>query len=707
MKIGRQVERSELGVKNMVSQKWIKGALIALVVLTSSIVNLINATEITNIDFAVLPGDKVEIRVSMDTPPPNFKEFTTLNPARIAMDFAGVTSSLKKKTQSVGVGVTRSITAVEAGNRTRLVVNLVEMTSYASRVDGNDLILTIGHGTQAVSASGGSTENSVYQTNDQQGEPQAMSSGKDISNIDFRRGESGEGRIVVQLENSNIGIDLRKEGRTVLAEFVDATIAEELIRKLDVIDFATPAKFISTSVIGSNVRIAIDTIGDEYEYLAYQADNAFIIELKPLTTEEIEQKKLREPIYTGERLSLNFQIIPVRSALTILSEFTNINMITSDTVSGSIALRLNQVPWDQALDLILKTKGLAKRQTGNVMLIAPAEEIAAREKLELETEDQIEKLAPLQSEFIQINYAKAEELSALILTKGAQYLSPRGSVAVHEKTNILIVQDTAKKLIQIRAMINRLDIPVRQVLIESRIVVADNGFSDDLGVRFGVSDLGGDGAISGNQAASDSLFFGGNLQNRSLAVNLPITDAAGTIGLTFARLVEGTILDVELSALESESRGEVIASPRVFTTNNNEAYIQSGEQIPYLQASSAGNTTITFKDAVLGLKVTPQITPDDRIILDLQINQDTRGEDTLFGPAINTREVGTRVLVDNGETIVLGGVYQQRVNRDVTKVPLLGDLPGIGALFRSTKESSSKQELLMFVTPKIVKDSLK
>ncbi|MGB0494764.1 MAG: type IV pilus secretin PilQ [Kangiellaceae bacterium] len=716
MNIGRQDKKSKWGVKNMVTQRLTNRASIILMLFISSLFNAAIATEINNIDFSVLPGDKVEIRVSMDSPPPSFKEFTTINPARIAMDFAGVTSSLQKKTQSVGVGVTRSITAVEAGNRTRLVVNLVEMTPYASRIDGNDLVLTIGHGTESSSANDSSNQQQVSNQVSSSQNTSAVAasnttssnySGKDISNIDFRRGEAGEGRVVVELGNSNVGIDLRKEGRTVLADFVDATIAEELVRKLDVVDFATPAKFIATSVVGNNVRIAVDTVGDEYEYLAYQADNAFIIELKPLTAEEIEQKKLREPVYTGERLSLNFQIIPVRSALTILSEFTNINMITSDTVSGSIALRLNQVPWDQALDLILKTKGLAKRQNGNVMLIAPADEIAAREKLELETEDQIEKLAPLQSEFIQVNYAKAEELSALILTKGAQYLSPRGSVAVHEKTNTLIVQDTAKKLSQIRAMVNRLDIPVRQVLIESRIVVADNGFSDDLGVRFGVSDLGGDGAVSGNQAASDALFFGGNPQNRSLAVNLPLTDAAGTIGLTFARLVEGTILDVELSALESESRGEVIASPRVFTTNNNEAYIQSGEQIPYLQASSAGNTTVSFKDAVLGLKVTPQITPDDRIILDLQINQDTRGEDTLFGPAINTREVGTRVLVDNGETIVLGGVYQQRVNRDVTKVPLLGDLPGIGALFRSTRESSSKQELLMFVTPKIVKDSLK
>jgi type IV pilus assembly protein PilQ len=687
--------KRNLGVGVMASQK-LKQCLV-IVFLWS--VGIANATEINNVGFNVMPGDKVEIRVTMDSTPPSFQEFTTNNPARIAMDFAGVRTNLSQKTHNVGVGVTRSVTAVEAGGRTRLVINLVEMAPYSTRIEGNQLIVTIG--SSAVESDG--LNSSVAGAGSQS--KSSSKTGNDITNIDFRRGEGGEGRVIIDLGNTNLGIDLRKEGRTILADFVDARIADELIRKLDVVDFATPAKLISTSRVGNNVRLSIDTL-NEFEYLAYQANSSYIIELKPLTKEEIERKSLQAPVYTGDRLSLNFQIIPVRSALTILSEFTNINMITSDTVSGSIALRLNQVPWDQALDLILKTKGLDKRQTGNVMLIAPAEEIAAREALQLQTEKQIEQLAPLQSEFIQVNYAKAQNMSDLILTKGANYLSPRGSVSVDERTNTLLVQDTAKKLDSIRQMVNRLDIPIRQVLIESRVVVADNGFTDELGVKFGISDLGSQTSISGDQTGSDALIFGANPQDRSLAVNLPVSEAAGSIGLTFARLAEGTILDVELSALESESRGEVIASPRVFTTNNNEAYIESGEQIPYLSASSAGNTTITFKKAVLSLKVTPQITPDDRIILDLQINQDTRGEDTIFGPAINTREVGTRVLVENGETIVLGGVYQQRVNREVRKVPLLGDLPGIGALFRSTSDSSAKQELLMFVTPKIVKESI-
>ncbi len=407
-------------------------------------------------------------------------------------------------------------------------------------------------------------------------------------------------------------------------------------------------------------------------------------------------------------MSLNFQDIPVRAILAIIAEFTGLNLVTSDTVSGTITLRLQSVPWDQALDIVLKTKGLDKRQNGNVMLVAPADEIAAREAIELQSEQQQEKLAPLRAEFIQVNYAKAAALSELIQTKGANYLSERGSVSVDERTNHLLIQDTAKKLDQIRLMVRTLDVPVRQVLIESRVVVADDGFEEELGVRFGITDRGSNGALSGDATGSSNVFFNDDPTDRTFAVDLPVSQAAGSIGMTVARLAEGTILDLELSALESESRGEVIASPRVITANQKEAYIESGEEIPYLTASSAGNTTVTWKKAVLSLKVTPQITPDDRIILDLQVNQDTRGENVVnFGPAINTREVGTQVLVENGETVVLGGVYQQRVNRDVSKVPFLGDLPGVGALFRSTKETSAKQELLMFVTPKIVKESVR
>ncbi|MET1256308.1 type IV pilus secretin PilQ [Aliikangiella maris] len=665
----------------------------------------LSAAEIQDISFDVMPGDKVLITVKMDSPPPAFKEITTDNPARIWMDFDGVASALKRKTHSIGIGATRSVTAVEAGGKTRLVVNLVEMVPFSTKVEGNNLMLTVGYGQDQVANTGfNSSQQPVAQ---QTQSSRATVSDEDIANIDFRRGENGEGRIVVELNNSNIGIDLRQEGRTIFADFVGAKMSNNLIRKLDVIDFATPAKMVSTSRVGGNIRLAIDTL-DEFEYLAYQADNTYVIELKPLTPEEVERKKLDEPVYTGERLSLNFQDIPVRAVLAIIAEFTGLNLVTSDTVSGTITLRLQTVPWDQALDILLKTKGLDKRQNGNVLLVAPAAEIAAREAMELQTEKQIEQLAPLRSEYIQVNYAKATSLADLIRTKGANYLSSRGSVSVDERTNHLLIQDTAKKLDQIRLMIRKLDVPVRQVLIESRIVVAESGMGEELGVRLGVTDRGSNGAISGDANSSSNVYFQNSPGARSFAVDLPVANAAGSIGMTVARMLDGTILDLELSALESERRGEVIASPRVITANQKEAYIESGEEIPYLTASSAGNTTVTWKKAVLALKVTPQITPDDRIILDLQVNQDTRGENVVnFGPAINTREVGTQVLVENGETVVLGGVYQQSVNYDVSKVPFLGDLPGVGALFRYSKETSSKQELLMFVTPKIVKESIR
>lgn len=679
-------------------RRHFKQLLVVILALASS---AISATEIQDISFNVMPGDRVLVRVKMDSPPPSFKEITTDNPARIWMDFDGVSSALARKTHSIGVGATRSVTAVEAGGRTRLVVNLVEMVPYTTQVEGNDLVLTIGYGQEQQVAS-----NTGFNGSSQTAS-QSVSNEDDISSIDFRRGESGEGRIVVELTNSNIGIDLRQEGRTILADFVNAKISNNLIRKLDVVDFATPAKLISTSRVGNNIRIEVDTL-DEFEYLAYQADNTYVIELKPLTPEEIERKKLDEPVYSGERLSLNFQDIPVRAVLAIIAEFTGLNLVTSDTVSGTITLRLQTVPWDQALDIVLKTKGLDKRLNGNVMLVAPAEEIAARETLQLQTEKQIEQLAPLRSEFIQVNYAKADALAELIKTKGANYLSGRGSVSVDERTNHLLVQDTAKKLDQIRLMVRTLDVPVRQVLIESRVVVADSGFEEELGVRLGVTDRGSDGAISGTAAGSSNVLFNNSPADRTFAIDLPASNAAGSIGMTVARLAEGTILDLELSALESENRGEVIASPRVITANQKEAYIESGEEIPYLTASSAGNTTVTWRKAVLSLKVTPQITPDDRIILDLTVNQDTRGENVLnIGPAINTREVGTQVLVENGETVVLGGVYEQASTRDVSKVPFLGDLPGVGALFRSSQETSTKRELLMFVTPKIVKESIR
>lgn len=671
----------------------------------------VHANELNSVDFNVLPGDRVELRFSMTETPSTPKEFSTVNPARIALDFTNTSVALANKSLPVSVGATRSVTAVEAQGRTRVVINLVESVPYDTRIDGNDFVVTIGAYKSAANDAQ-SSSNSASDSMAQQSTV-SQSSKKEITGIDFRRGEQGEGRVVIDLSNPNIGIDLRQEGRDVVADFVGTDIPQSLIRKLDVVDFATPAQIVETKQVGGNVRLTIKT-SNEFEFLAYQADDIYTIELKPLTPEEVERRRLQEPQYTGERMSLTFQDITIRAVLQLIADIANVNMVTSDTVAGSITLQLQNVPWDQALDIILKTKGLDKRKNGNVLLIAPADEIAAREALELQSEQQIEQLAPLRGEFVQVNYAKAATLAEIIQGDKTSFLSTRGSVMVDERTNTLMIRDTAKKLDEVRQLVRTLDIPVRQVMIESRIVVADDGVGQDIGVRFGVSDLNansGELVFSGSNLAS--AFYRGTLDpdeeitiNDTYNVDLPAQNAP-SIGMTFARLGDGIILDAELSALESENKSEVIASPKVVTANQKEAYIEAGEEIPYLESSSAGATKISFKKAVLSLKVTPQITPDDRIILDLQVNQDTRGEDTPSGPAINTREVGTQVLVENGETVVLGGIYQQRKNKDVVKVPLLGDIPGLGVLFRNTSESEAKSELLIFVTPKIIKEGVR
>lgn len=668
------------------------------------------AEELKAIDYNVLPGDKVEVRLVMSGPVSAPRQFTTDNPARIALDFGDVTNALPNKNVTIGTGAARSVTAVEAQGRTRVVLNLVQLVPYDVRTSGNEVVVSLGGAKAAAAPYAGAAMNAVHSSG-----PALVAGSGDISAVDFRRGEKGEARVVVNLANPNTQVDLRQEGRKVIADFMNTSISDELIRKLDVVDFATPARMVETSRHGSNVRFTIDGSND-FEYLAYQADNTFTIELKPLTKEEVEKRKQDKMAYTGERMSLNFQNIEVRSVLQLIADFTGLNMVTSDTVSGNITLRLQNVPWDQALDIILKTKGLDKRQNGNVLLVAPADEIAAREKLELQNEQQQQTLSPLRSEFVQVNYAKASDIAALLKQEGNSLLSDRGNVSVDERTNTLLVQDTSNKLEEVRALVRKLDIPVRQVLIESRIVNANNDSQEDLGVRFGFTSLEGkapfntgntvggvSGTVDGVHNAVNTGTLGGD---GSLNVNLPVNGAAGTLGLSIGKLIDGTLLDLELSALESESRGEIIASPRLLTANQKEAYIESGEEIPYLEATSSGAAAIQFKKAVLSLKVKPQITPDDRIILDLTVNQDRRGVETRGVPAINTREIGTQVLVNNGETVVLGGIFEQTTTREKTKVPLFGDLPAVGWMFRSTSDIDKKSELLIFVTPKIVKESL-
>jgi len=653
-----------------------------------------------SVEFSGLPGNKAQIILTLREPAPAPLSFTIDNPARIALDFPDTSNALEQRSQRIGVGVVESLTAVEAQGRTRVVLNLVDMVPYEAHAEGNKIILTVQNAgsslseTQAVAA-------------------QATGSGaSQIGNIDFRRGEGGEGRVIVSLSDPSIPVDMQQEGDKVVVDFYRASLPQELERRLDVLDFATPVKTIDTYTKGDNVHMVITPMG-EYEYIAYQSDNLFTIEVRELTKEEVEEQKKDEFGYSGERLSLNFQDIEVRSVLQLIADFTGLNVVVSDTVGGSLTLRLKNVPWDQALDIILKTKGLAMRQTGNVMLVAPSEEIAAREKLELESQKQIEELEPLYSEFIQVNYAKAGEIAALLKSSDTTLLSDRGMATIDDRTNTLLVQDTAAKLVEIRKLVARLDVPVRQVLIESRIVSADTLFSRDLGVRFGMTKrtrydddhlLVGGGTLGGDNS-NVNIPPAGGIGSEGLMVDLGATGATSSIGLAIGK-IGSHLLQLELTAMESEGKGEVISSPRVLTSNQKTAFIQKGTEIPYQEATSSGATAIQFKDAVLELRVTPQITPDDRIIMDLNIKKDSPGDETGGVPAIDTNELSTQVLVDNGETLVLGGIYEQTTREDVERVPFFGELPLVDWMFKNTSKVNDKRELLIFVTPKIVKEEL-
>jgi len=660
------------------------------------------------INFAGLPGDQVQITFRLSQPASNPASFTIDNPARIAFDLPATKSELAKRSQAIGIGPAKSITAVEVKGRTRVVLNLFEMVPYETRAEGDQIIVVLGAAgainttTPSASAISSSTA------------PAASSAAAAVTNVDFRRGNQGEGRIVLTLSNPAMPVDMSQQAGKVVLELKGASLPEKLQRRLDVTDFATPVKIIDTESDSSGVRIEISSIG-EYEHLAYQSDNQFTVEIRETTKEEQEQRRKQEFGYTGERLSLNFQDIEVRSVLQLLADFTGINIVVSDTVAGNLTLRMQNVPWDQALDIVLKTKGLAKRDNGNVMLIAPSEEIAAREKLELESQKQIEELAPLYSDFIQINYAKAVDLAELLKSDDSSLLSERGKATIDNRTNTLLVQDTAEKLEDVRKLVALLDVPVRQVLIESRIVIANNDFSRDLGVRFGAS---------GNSTKGRNFFVGGGTQpgnvnygttpgfevpagsgNDGLLVDLPVANPSGSLGLALGK-IGSAMIQLELSAMQLEDRGEIVSSPRVITSNQQKATIQQGVEIPYQEASSSGATSVSFKEAVLQLEVTPQITPDDRIIMDLQVNKDSVGEIFAGVPSIDTRNVSTRVLVDNGETLVLGGIYEQEKGKQTERVPFFGSLPGVGWLFKTEAKTDQKQELLIFVTPKIIDQNL-
>ena len=701
----------------VIKAKARKTALIGVVLLWAFVTDAI-ANQLQDISFSALPGDRVEIVLTTSEPVADPVSFTTDNPARIAIDLANTTSALEQKVTPIAIGVARSVTAIDAGDRTRVVINLLEQTSHEIRSEGNQLIVSIGSDGGAGSMS---PTNAPVAAAPERGV--SAGGGLALENIDFRRGTQGEGRVVIDLSDPSIVVDMRQQGEQVVLDFVNTRLPEQLARKLDVTDFATPVKTIETRPDGRNVRMSITTTG-EFEHLAYQANNTYTVEFRALTRQEKEARRKELQVYEGDRLSLNFQDIEVRAVLQLLADFTGLNMVVSDTVTGRITLRLKNVPWDQAMDIILKTKGLSMRRNDNVVLVAPTEEIAAREKLELESQQQIEELAPLRSELIQVNYAKASDLAALLKSSENKLISERGSVSIDERTNTLLVQDTAAKLSEVRALIGDLDIPVRQVLIESRIVIANNDYARDLGVKLGVSGnatyangtgtavVGG--ALPGDINASSIGYTGVEIPagsgNQGLLVNLPQTLAAGSgggINLLLGKLGD-YLLRLELTAMQQEGKGEIVSSPRVITSDQNKAVIKQGVEIPYQEASSSGATSVSFKEAVLQLEVTPHITPDDRVIMDLKVNKDnpdfTRA--VLGVPPVDTRSVETSVLVDNGETVVLGGVFERTKSKAKNSVPFFGDLPYVGWAFKQEQIQDENSELLIFVTPKILKDTL-
>ncbi|WP_456380306.1 type IV pilus secretin PilQ [Thiolapillus sp.] len=671
------------------------------------------ANTLENITYSILSGGRVQIVMETTEPVRGATSFATDSPARIAVDLPNTKSGLKKRTRNIGSGNARSVTVIEAGDKTRVVVNLTSKLPYEILEQGNKILLMINGGfvdSPAVTASAGG---GVASPDDSRSE---------ITHVDFRRGGKGIARVEVSLSDPDVVVDMRREGTNIILDFLGAEVDLEQARELDVTDFATVVQSIVTKPHRNNTRMIIGTRG-EFEHFAYQADNLYTLEFREVSKEEKEERRKKALTYVGDKLSLNFQDIEVRSVLQLLADFTGLNMVVSDSVSGRITLRLKNVPWDQALDIILKTKGLSKRQNGNVILVAPTEEIAAREKLELESQKQVEELAPLHSELIQVNYAKAETLAELLKSEENQLLSERGNVTIDERTNTLLVQDTAVKLGEIRALIEKLDIPVRQVLVESRIVIASDDFARDIGVRFGFNrenDLGGTSSIltagglpghtSGTFGFAPGIENGADSDAEALMVNLPQQLAPGRGGAInfLVGKVGSYLLQLELTAMQQEGRGEIVSSPRVITSDQNKAIIKQGVEIPYQKSTSSGATSVAFKEAVLKLEVTPHITPDDRIIMDLLVSKDdadfTRA--VLGVPPLNTREVETRVLVDNGETVVLGGVFERNKNSKEEKVPFFGDLPIVGHAFKQNFKTDNKKELLIFITPKIIKDSL-
>jgi type IV pilus assembly protein PilQ len=677
-------------------------------------------TRLTKVELQPQPGNQLEVKLVLDGPAPQPVAFTIDNPARLAVDLPGTAVALQSRRIDVKSGGVDSIVAAEASGRTRVVFNLDSLQPYTTRADGNNVYVTLGGaaGNQAAAATVSTAANAA-----------AAPGTFAVEKVDFRRGSDGAGRIIVRTSDPRVQASVKQEGGRTVVDFPRTSVAAEVARRYDVVDFATPVNSFDVTSTPNGARIIVNATGD-YEQLGYQSDREYVLELRQRTKAAAAAEPGKKE-YRGERLTLNFQDIETRAVLQLLAETSGQNIVVSDTVQGNVTLRLQNVPWDQALDIVMRTKGLDKRQEGNVIYVAPAEELAAREKQMLESQKSLTELAPVRTEYLQVNYAKASDLASLIKSQGkGSLLSERGSLAIDERTNTLLLQDTSDRLADIRRLVQTLDIPVKQVLIEARIVIVNDDFSRELGVRFG-------GAFVGNYGSNDGLMYvsnsglnsadgsrgpiiapggpgGAGVDGSSVAtgldrylVNLPVANPAGRLAMTL--LDSDYVVDLEITAAQREGRGEVVSAPRVITANGKEAVIEQGTEIPYQESASSGATTTQFKKAVLSLKVTPQITPDDRVILDLTVSKDSVGQilPSATGgsvPSIDTREITTQVLVNDGQTVVLGGILETERRDTVNKVPFLGDVPGLGWLFRSKGKTDNKDELLIFVTPKILRE---
>jgi len=678
------------------------------------------------IDVQPLPGQQLQLTMRLSAPAPQPLSFTIDNPARISLDLPNTTLALPSRRIDVHASGLDTILAAETKDRTRLVLNLDKLVPYDTRVEGNNIVMLLG------SAGAGAAASAPAATAASGGASAASAPGvRELRSIDFRRSADGAGRVIVKLSDPHTRINLHQVGNEVVVDFADATVAQNLVRRYDATDYGTPVNGFDVTRVGNGARISITANGD-FEQLAYQSDDQYVVEVAP--RRKVANAPEDKPVYTGERLTLNFQDIETRAVLQLLADASGQNIVVSDSVNGSVTLRLQNVPWDQALDIVLRTKGLDKRREGNVIIVAPQAELAAREKAELAARKDVQELAPLRSEYLQVNYAKASDMAALIKSNTNSLLSPRGSVAVDERTNTLLLQDTSDRLADIRRLVATLDIPVRQVQIEARIVIVNNDFERDLGARFGFTNVNQNGTTglvttTGTAAGTDTIVSsaltnlqgnggtsiypvtlptGTNAVNR-YNVNLPVSNPAGSFALGI--LGNNFLVDLELSAAQAETQANIIATPRVITANQKEAVIEQGQEIPYQQSASSGATTIQFKKAVLSLKVTPQITPDNRIILDLDVRDDAIGTIVVASggvnvPSINTREISTQVLVNDGQTVVLGGILSTTEREDDTKVPYLGDIPVLGHLFKNTQHTNDKDELMIFITPKIIREGV-